>query len=130
MMDDDGLDAAAHPFLERYLSVMDLSAEFFVDSVREVFHEFALPRGRLMWRGVAVDPGALRTTALMTVEGEYDDVSGPGQTRSPHTLCRNIPRGRRAHYTQPGVGHFGTFHGALWRREVLPRVEGFIREMR
>ncbi len=130
VMDDDGLDAAAHPFLESYLSVMDLPAEFFVNSVRDVFHEFALPRGRVTWRGAAVDLGAIRTTALMTVEGQYDDVSSQGQTRSAHMLCRNIPRGRRAHYTQPGAGHFGTFHGALWRREVLPRVAAFIREMR
>lgn len=130
LMEDDGLDAAAHPFFEIYLSVMDLPAEFFLDSVRLVFQEYALPRGRLSWRGTPVDPAAIRTTALMTVEGEYDNVSGAGQTRVAHTLCRNIPRERRAHYLQPGVGHFGTFHGAAWRREVLPRISGFIREMR
>ncbi len=128
--DDDGLDAAAHPFLELYLSVMDLPAEFFLDSVRLVFQEFALPRGRLAWRGIAVDPAAIRATALMTIEAEYDDVSGPGQTRVAHMLCRNVPRSRRAHYLQQGAGHFGTFHGALWRRDVLPRLDGFIREMR
>jgi len=130
LVEDDGLDAAAHPFFELYLSVMDLPAEFFLDSVRLVFQECALARGRLAWRGTPVDPTAIRTTALMTIEGEYDDVSGAGQTRVAHTLCRNIPRGRRAHYLQPGVGHFGTFHGTLWRREVLPRIAGFIREMR
>ncbi|HUZ73538.1 MAG TPA: polyhydroxyalkanoate depolymerase [Stellaceae bacterium] len=130
VVDDDGLDAAAHPFLELYLSVMDLPAEFFLDSIRLVFQEFALPRGRLAWRGSAVDPAAIRATALMTIEGEYDDVSGPGQTRVAHTLCRNVPRGRRAHYLQLGASHFGTFHGALWQREVLPRLDGFIREMR
>ena len=130
VVDDDGLDASAHPFLEAYLSVMDLPAEFFLDSLRLVFQEYALPRGRLAWRGAAVDLAAIRTTALMTVEGEFDDVSGPGQTRVAHTLCRNVPRARRAHYLQPGVGHFGTFHGALWRREVLPRLDGFIRDMR
>ncbi len=130
LLEDDGLDAAAHPFLELFLSVMDLPAEYFLDSVQAVFQDYALPRGRLAWRGTVVDPAAIRTTALMTVEGEYDDVSGPGQTRVAHTLCRSIPRGRRAHYLQPGVGHFGTFHGVLWRREVLPRISGFIREMR
>jgi len=130
LMEDDGLDAASHPFLELFLSVMDLPAEYFLDSVQAVFQDHALPRGRLAWRGAIVDPAAIRATALMTVEGEYDDVSGPGQTRVAHTLCRNIPRGRRAHYLQPGVGHFGTFHGALWRREVMPRIAGFIREMR
>ena len=130
LLEDDGLDAAAHPFLELFLSVMDLPADYFLDSVRAVFQDYALPRGRLVWRGAAVDPAAIRETALMTVEGEYDDVSGPGQTRVAHMLCRNIPRGRRMHYLQPGVGHFGTFHGALWRREVMPRIAGFIREMR
>jgi len=129
LMDDDGLDARAHPFLELYLSVMDLPAEFFLDSVRAVFHEHALPRGRLAWRGTPVDPGAIRDTGLMTIEGEFDDVSGQGQTRVAHALCRNIPRGRRLHHLQPGVGHFGTFHGATWRRAVLPRIAGFIREM-
>jgi poly(3-hydroxybutyrate) depolymerase len=130
LMEDDGLDAPSHRFFELYLSVMDLPAEFFLDSVRLVFQECALARGRLAWRGTPVDPTAIRATALMTIEGEYDDVSGTGQTRVAHTLCRNIPRGRRAHHLQPGAGHFGTFHGALWRREVMPRIAGFIREMR
>lgn len=130
LLEDDGIDAALHPFLELYLSVMDLPAEFMLESIRMVFQEFALPRGQFAWRGSTVEPAAIRGTALMTVEGEFDDVSGPGQTRVAHTLCRNIPRGRRAHYLQPGVGHFGTFHGAAWRRAVMPRIAGFIREMR
>jgi len=130
LLEDDGLDAAAHPFFALYLSVMDLPAEFFLESVRLVFQEYALPRGRLAWRGAVVDPCALSATALMTVEGEYDDVSGPGQTRVAHTLCRNVPRERRAHYVQAGAGHFGTFHGLRWRREILPRIGAFIREHR
>jgi poly(3-hydroxybutyrate) depolymerase len=128
LMDDDGADAAQHPFLELYLSLMDLPAEFFLDSVRLVFQEFALPRGRLAWRGQAVEPAAIAATALMTIEAEFDDVSAPGQTRIAHELCANIPNGRRAHHLQSGVGHFGTFHGRAWRGSVLPRLAAFIRE--
>lgn len=129
LMEDDGLDAAQHPFLELYLSIMDLPAEFLLDTVRLVFKEFALPRGRLAWHGQAVEPAAITSTALLTVEGEFDDVSAPGQTRVAHDLCTRIARGRRAHHLQSGVGHFGVFHGRAWRGSVLPRLAGFIREM-
>jgi len=112
---DDGEDAADQPFLELYLSVMDLPAAFFLDTVKLVFHEFALPKHRLLWHGERVDPAAITKTALMTVEGEHDDVSAPGQTRIAHDLCRSIPQCRRMHYLQTGVGHFGTFHGRVWR---------------
>jgi poly(3-hydroxybutyrate) depolymerase len=127
LLHDDGEDAAEHPFLKLYLAVMDLSAAFFLDTVRLVFHEFALPRGRLTWRGERVEPAAIAKTGLMTVEGEHDDVSAPGQTRVAHALCCNIPAQRRLHYLQPGVAHFGTFHGRAWRNEVMPRIRGFIR---
>jgi poly(3-hydroxybutyrate) depolymerase len=129
VLDDDGDNAAEQPFLELYLSVMDLPAAFFLDTVTLVFHEFALPRGRLTWRGERVEPAAIVGTALMTVEGEHDDVSAPGQTRVAHALCRNILRDRRLHHLQPGVGHFGTFHGRGWRNEVMPRIRAFIRAM-
>jgi poly(3-hydroxybutyrate) depolymerase len=130
LLQDDGEDASHYPFLRLYLSVMDLPARFFLDTIHLVFHEFALPRGRLTWHGVAVEPSALTRTALMTVEGEYDDVSAPGQTRAAQELCCNIPDHRRRHHLQPGVGHFGMFHGRIWRTEIMPRVRAFIKEMR
>jgi poly(3-hydroxybutyrate) depolymerase len=129
LLHDDGEDGDRYPFLRLYLSVMDLPAQFFLDTIRLVFHETALPRGILSWRGIAVEPSALTRTALMTVEGECDDVSAPGQTRVAHELCRNIPDHRRRHHLQAGVGHFGMFHGRLWRTDIMPRVRAFIREM-
>jgi poly(3-hydroxybutyrate) depolymerase len=80
----------------------------------------------MTWRGVPVDLSAIRDTALMTVEGELDDISGPGQTFAAHTLCANIPNDRREHLVQRGVGHFGIFNGRRWRTEVAPRVIEFI----
>lgn len=129
VLHDDGENAAEQPFLELYLSVMDLPATFFLDTISLVFHEFALPQRRLFWRGERIEPAAIIKTALMTVEGEHDDVSAPGQTRVAHELCRNIPQSRRMHHLQLGVGHFGTFHGRAWRSEVMPRIRAFIRAM-
>jgi poly(3-hydroxybutyrate) depolymerase len=127
---DDGDDAGRHPFFELFLSVMDLPAEFFLDTIRLVFRECALARGELTWRGRKVEPEAIRQTALMTIEGERDDVSGSGQTRVAHDLCRNVAAHERAHHIQQGVGHVGTFHGRAWRSEVLPRIRAFIRGAR
>jgi poly(3-hydroxybutyrate) depolymerase len=129
LLRDDGEDAVHYPFLGLYLSLMDLPAQFVLDTIRVVFHERALPQGTLRWRGVAVEPSALTRTALMTVEGDDDDVSAPGQTRVAHELCRNIPDDRRRHHRQAGIGHFGMFHGRAWRTEIMPRVRAFIREM-
>jgi poly(3-hydroxybutyrate) depolymerase len=126
---DDGEGAEDQPFFELYLSVMDLPATFFLDMIRLVFHEFALPQSRLLCRGERVDLAAITRTALLTVEGEHDDVSGRGQTYVAHGLCRNISRGRRMHYLQRGVGHFGTFYGRVWRTEIMPRLRAFIRAM-
>lgn len=127
LLDDDGADPVRHPFMKAFLAVMDLPAPFLLDTVRLVFQEFALPRGRLTWRGIRVDPSAVTRTALMTVEGGRDDVSAPGQTRIAHDLCANIPARLRRHHLQPGIGHFGTFHGKAWRIAILPRIRAFIR---
>jgi poly(3-hydroxybutyrate) depolymerase len=129
VLDDDGQSAAEQPFLEAYLSVMDLPAAFFLDTIKMIFHDFALPQGRLFWRGEHIALSAIRKPALMTVEGELDDVSGPGQTQVAHDLCTGIPGDRRTHHVQPGVGHFGAFHGRSWRAEVMPRIGEFIRTM-
>ncbi len=125
---DDGLNAQRFPFIDLFFSVMDLTAEFFLDTVRFVFQEFALPRGRLTWRGSRVDLGAISRSALMTVEGEFDDVSGRGQTHVAHDLCPNIPRHKRERYLQRAVGHFGTFYGRPWRNEIMPRIRQFVRD--
>jgi poly(3-hydroxybutyrate) depolymerase len=128
MLDDDGADPQRFPFIDLFFRVIDLSAEFFIDTIRLVFQEFALPCGALMWRGERVDLSGIGRAALMTVEGEFDDVSGLGQTRIAHDLCTNIAAGRRSHYLQRNVGHFGTFHGRAWRSDICPRIGRFIRD--
>lgn len=125
MLWDDSL-ARRLRFLRAYFDVQDLAAEIFLDTVDKVFHQRLLPRGRLMWRGVRIVPEAIMRTALMTVEGGMDDASGLCQTGVAHALCRNVPERRRAHYCEPGVGHFGTFHGRAWRERIAPRVARFI----
>lgn len=125
----DGESAASHrAFYDEYLSVMDLPAEFFLQTVKTVFQDHALPLGRMVSRARKVDTRAIRRTALLTVEGELDDISGPGQTAAAHDLCPNIPAAKRAHHLQARVGHFGIFNGTRWRAEILPRVRGFIRD--
>jgi poly(3-hydroxybutyrate) depolymerase len=85
-----------------------------------------LPKGEMMHRGEAVDPGAVRNVALFTVEGENDDISGLGQTQASHDVCVNIPDDKRAHYVQPKVGHYGVFNGSRFRSEIVPRIVDFI----
>ena len=124
----DGESAAAHrAFYDEYLSVMDLPAEFFLQTVKTVFQDHALPQGRMVSRGRKVETRAIRRTALLTVEGELDDISGPGQTEAAHDLCLGIPAAKRGHHLQAHVGHFGIFNGRRWRGEILPRVRRFIR---
>ena len=123
----DGESAAAHrKFYDEYNSVMDMTAEFYLDTIRVVFQEHALPDGKMMHRGQLVDPKAIRRTALMTVEGEKDDISGIGQTQAAHTLCANIPLDRHKLLVQPKVGHYGIFNGRRWREEIQPQVRDFI----
>ncbi len=93
-----------------------------------VFQTHALPRGAMVSRGREIDPAAITETALMTVEGELDDISGIGQTRAAHDLCVNIPGHRKRHWEQPGVGHYGIFTGQRWREQILPRVRDFLRD--
>ncbi len=114
-------------FYEEYLAVMDLPAEFYLQTVETVFKAHALPDGRMMHRGERIDCSAIRKTALMTVEGEKDDICGLGQTEAAHDLCVNIPIDEKYHYVQPGVGHYGVFNGTRWRTEIQPRIREFIR---
>ncbi len=117
-------------FYAEYRAVMDLPAEYYLQTVKTVFQDHALPRGLMQWRGEAVEPQAIRDVALMTVEGELDDISGIGQTHAAHDLCVNIPDSARGHYEQKGVGHYGVFGGSKWRTLIAPRVASFIREHR
>jgi poly(3-hydroxybutyrate) depolymerase len=123
----DGDSAQKHrEFYDEYLAVMDLCAEFYLQTVDTVFFRHALPKGIMTHRGAPVDPGAIRRVALLTVEGENDDISGLGQTEAAHGLCRNIPADRKSHWLQPGVGHYGVFNGSRFRAEIAPRISDFI----
>jgi poly(3-hydroxybutyrate) depolymerase len=126
LVKNDGDSAEKHrDFYDEYLAVMDLTAEFYLQTVETVFVRHALPKGEMTHRGERVDPGAIRSVALFTVEGENDDISGVGQTQAAHDLCVNIPREMRAHYLQPAVGHYGVFNGSRFRSEIVPRILDF-----
>jgi poly(3-hydroxybutyrate) depolymerase len=123
----DGDSAQKHKeFYDEYLAVMDLAAEFYLQTVEAVFIRHDLPKGRMTHRGRLVDPAAIRRVALFTIEGEHDDISGIGQTEAAHRLCVNIPLDRKAHWLQPGVGHYGVFNGSRFRSEIAPRISDFV----
>ncbi len=124
---DDGCDPLGHPFISLFLSVMNVPAELFLDMIALVFQQSALACHTLQWRDGLVEPAAIRRTALLTIEGSDDDISGSGQTRAAHALCTGIPSDRRDHHQQPGVGHFGLFHGRVWRTQIMPAIRDFIR---
>lgn len=113
-------------FYDEYGAVMDVYAEFYLDTVDQVFQRHLLPTGQMTWRGELVDPLAIRKTALLTVEGENDDICSPGQNRAAHDLCANIPDEMRGHHLEPGVGHYGVFSGSHWQAEIYPVVRDFI----
>lgn len=128
MIKGDGDSVEAHKdFYDEYRAVMDLPAEYYLQTIKQVFQEHQLPRGVMRCRGELIDCGAITRTALMTIEGELDDISGIGQTRAAHDLCVNLADDMRGHYEQPGVGHYGVFNGRRWRSEIQPRVAAFIR---
>ncbi len=129
LVKNDGEPAEKHrDFYDEYLAVMDLTAEFYLQTVEQVFIKHALPKGELLHRGKLVDPAAIRNVALLTVEGENDDISGVGQTQAAQTICVNIPDNMRMHYLQPDVGHYGVFNGSRFRREIAPRIISFVKE--
>lgn len=124
----DGDSADKHrEFYDEYLAVMDLTAEFYLQTVDTVFVKHALPKGEMMHRDKPVDLTKIRRTALMTVEGENDDISGVGQTQAAQDLCVNLPDDRRCHYVQEKVGHYGVFNGSRFRAQIVPRIEEFAR---
>ncbi len=116
-------------FYEEYLAVNDLPAEFYLETVEKVFQTYDLPRGTLTFRGRTVNPAAIRRTALMTVEGERDDICSVGQTLAAQDLCTSVRPFRKTHHVQTGVGHYGVFSGRKWNQEIYPRVRDMIHAM-
>ena len=128
LIEGDGDSADKHrAFYDEFMAVMDLPAEFYLQTLNTVFVRHDLPKGRMMHRRRRVDPSKVQRVALMTIEGERDDISGVGQTKAAQHLCVNIPEDKRAHYLQKGVGHYGVFNGSRYRNEVVPRITSFIR---
>jgi poly(3-hydroxybutyrate) depolymerase len=123
---DEGSAESHRQFYDEYNAVLDMPAEYYLDTIRTVFQDFALVNGTWHVRGALVRPQDIRTSALLTVEGELDDISGAGQTRAAHGLCTGIPTSRQFHYDVPGAGHYGIFSGRRWRELVYPRVREFI----
>jgi poly(3-hydroxybutyrate) depolymerase len=123
----DGDSAEKHrEFYDEFLSVLDLSEEFYLQTVDEVFQRHLLPKGEMVHRGRLVAPEAMTDIGVMTVEGERDDISGVGQTQAAHAICVNVPTSMRELYVQPGVGHYGVFNGRRFVEEIYPRVRRFI----
>jgi poly(3-hydroxybutyrate) depolymerase len=118
--------ASGKSFYDEYFAVLDLTAEFYLETVSRVFQQHLLPRGELIWKNRKVDPGAIRRTHLMTVEGERDDICSVGQTVAAHDLCTGVFANRKRHHLQPGVGHYGVFSGRKWATQIYPQVRHMI----
>ena len=116
-------------FYDEYMAVLDLSAEFYLETIDQVFQQASLARGEMMHRGRRVDCGAIRQTALLTVEGERDDICGVGQTAAAHQMCSSLRPHLRRHHLQPGVGHYGVFAGSKWEKQVYPQVRNMVLAM-
>ena len=124
--DDDSAEGHRQ-FYDEYNAVLDMPAEYYLDTIKTVFQDFALVNGTWKVKGQLVRPQDIKGVRLLTVEGELDDISGAGQTRAAHGLCTGIPAGRKAHFDVPGAGHYGIFSGRRWRESVYPEVREFIR---
>jgi len=128
LVEGDGDSVQKHrEFYDEYLAVMDLAAEYYLQTVDTVFVKHLLPKGQMTHRGNPVDLKAIERVALMTVEGEKDDISGLGQTKAAHELCASLSADKKVHYEQKGVGHYGVFNGSRFRAEIVPRVSDFMR---
>ncbi len=129
LVDGDGDSAEKHrDFYDEYMAVMDLTAEFYLQTVDTVFVKHSLPKGEMKHRDQPVDLGAISRCALMTVEGEKDDISGVGQTKATHPLCRNLPAEKQLYHLQEEVGHYGVFNGSRFRKFIAPRIVEFTYE--
>ncbi|GJE39231.1 polyhydroxyalkanoate depolymerase [Methylobacterium persicinum] len=123
---EDDKAAAIETFYDEYFAVLDLAADFYLETVKTVFQDYTLAKNELTWRGEAVDMRSVRKTALMTVEGERDDICAVGQTMAAHDLCSSLPPYMRSHHLQAGVGHYGVFAGRKWENQIYPQVRNFI----
>ena len=124
--DDDSAESHRQ-FYDEYNAVLDMPAEYYLDTIKTVFQDFALVNNTWHVKGELVKPQDINGTALLTIEGELDDISGAGQTRAAHDLCTGIPKSRQFHYDAVGAGHYGIFSGRRWREKVYPEVLGFIK---
>jgi poly(3-hydroxybutyrate) depolymerase len=123
----DGDSADKHrEFYDEFLAVMDLTAEYYLQTIETVFLKHRLPKGQMVHRNRLVDPSKIQKVGLMTVEGEKDDISGIGQTFAAQILCTHLADTLRAHHLQPGVGHYGVFNGSRFRSEIAPKIRTFI----
>ncbi len=127
LIEGDGTSLAAkRAFYTEYRSVMDLSADFYLQTIDSIFIQHKLPRGIFTYREDRVDPSAIQRTAMLTIEGERDDISGIGQTRAAHAMTTNLPESKRQHHEQPGVGHYGLFNGRRFATQIAPLIKSFI----
>lgn len=127
LVEGDGDSAQKHrEFYDEYLAVMDLTAEYYLQTVDTVFVKHSLPKGEMTHRGKPVDLSKIERISLMTVEGEKDDISGLGQTEAAHRLCSSLSADKKVHYMQQGVGHYGVFNGSRFRSEIVPRISDFM----
>ncbi|MBO0742303.1 MAG: polyhydroxyalkanoate depolymerase [Hyphomicrobiaceae bacterium] len=117
---------ATKAFYDEYFAVLDLTAEFYLETVRLVFQEYALPTGKLQWQGERVEPRAIKRTMLLTVEGERDDICAVGQTAAAHELCSGLRPYLKRHHMQAGVGHYGVFSGNRWTHQIYPLLRNLI----
>ena len=125
----DGDSAEAHrQFYNEYLAVMDMPAPYYLDTIRRVFLEYQLPRGELEFRGEKINLKNIKDMALLTVEGEMDDITGRGQTACSLELCSSIPKSKKMHIEEEGVGHYGIFNGRRFRESIAPKVKDFMRK--
>ncbi|MET0591052.1 MAG: polyhydroxyalkanoate depolymerase [Polyangiaceae bacterium] len=127
LVEGDGESAESHrKFYDEYNAVMDLPADYYLDTIQRVFQEHQLPRGNMVVAGKPVVPADITKSALFTIEGELDDISGAGQTQACHDLCTGIPESRRSHLTVEGAGHYGIFSGRRYREIIYPEIRAFI----
>jgi poly(3-hydroxybutyrate) depolymerase len=127
LLKGDEEDVRAHrDFYDEYNAVLDLSAEFYLETIKVVFQDYALPLGKWVVKGEKVDPSNIKNMALLTIEGELDDISGSGQTQAAHGLCANIPAQKKHHLTIEKCGHYGIFSGRKWREIIYPQLKSFI----
>jgi poly(3-hydroxybutyrate) depolymerase len=126
LAEDEAAASKQKKFYDEYLSVMDLPAEFYLQTIKEVFHDFSIARGKFVSRGRKINLDAITGTALMGIEGERDDIAAVGQTKAALNLCKNIPNSKKLYHLQEGVGHYGSFTGSKFKAVIVPKMKEFI----